>query len=104
LKLALILTLLLTLGGLAAFALAMTRHHRQLLGRPPTPRAARLLRLLGWALVIAAPLPWMAVHGAWMALVAWIFCGVPVVGLAVVLVCTYAPKLVRPDSESAAPR
>lgn len=101
---ALLLTLLLTLGGLVLFALAMTRHHRKLLGRPPTPGAARRLRILGWVLVIAAPLPWMAAHGAWMGFVAWIFCGVPVVGLAVVAVCTWARPLPAPDSESAAPR
>ncbi len=99
-----LLTLLLTLGGLVLFALAMTRHHRKLFGRPPSQSLARGLRLLGWLLVIGAPLPWMAVHGAWMAFVAWVFCGLPVVGLAVVLFCTFARPLARPDSESAAPR
>lgn len=101
---ALVLTLLLTLGALVAFALAMTRHHRQLFGRPPSARTALVFRILGWALAILAPLPWMAAHGAWMAFVAWIFCGVPVVGLGVVLICTFARAPARPDSESAAPR
>jgi hypothetical protein len=102
--LALVLTLLLTLGALALFALAMARHHRRLFGRPPSARLARGLRALGWTILIAAPLPWMAVHGAWIALVAWIFCGVPVVGLAVVAICSFAPPASATDSESAAPR
>jgi hypothetical protein len=100
----LIATLALTLGALLAFALAMSRHHRRLFGRPPEARTVQALRILGWLLLAASPLPWMGEHGAWLAFVAWIFCGLPVVGLAVVLVCSFLPPLGGSDSESSAPR
>lgn len=93
---ALVLTLLLTLGALLLFALAMARHHRQLLGRPPSPRFVLGARVLGWILLALAPLPWMATHGALIAFVAWAFCGLPVAGLAVVAVCSFV-RPARPD-------
>lgn len=100
----LLATLTLTLASLMAFALAMTRHHRQLLGRPPSARTAMAWRLAGWALLALSPFPWMGEHGAWLAFVAWIFCGLPVVGLAVSAVCSFLPGIKSRGAESSAAR
>ena len=92
----LVASLLISLAALALFALAMPRHHRELTGRAPPPRTILLARIAGWVLLVLAPVPWMAAHGAWMAFVAWIFCVLPVAGLAVVAITTWLPGRVRP--------
>jgi hypothetical protein len=99
---ALVLTLLITLAALASFALAMARHHRHVFGAPPSPGRRLVLRTLGWILLVAAPLPWMGSHGWLVALVAWLFCGVPVVGLAVVAFTAFTPE--RAGLDSSRPR
>lgn len=75
---------LLTAAALACFALAMAKHHRQVFGRAPSPSRVRRLRIVGAVLLVVAPAPWIAQQGPTMALVAWLFCGTPLAGLAVV--------------------
>jgi hypothetical protein len=89
------LSMLLSVAALVLFALAMTRHHRQLFGRPPSARGALAYRALGCLLILAAPLPWVAQTGPTMALVTWLFCGLPLAGVAVVATFTALAALRR---------
>ena len=82
------LSMLISLVALTLFALATTRHHRQIFGRAPSARIALVYRALGTLLIVAAPLPWMAEAGAAMALVTWLFCGLPLAGVVVVAMFT----------------
>jgi len=47
-------TLLISLAGFAALALAMDRHQEDLFGRELSPRVTRLLRIVGWAGLLLA--------------------------------------------------
>jgi len=66
---------LLSLSAWLALALAMQRHQRDVLGRTLPPPRARLLRRIGWLLLIASVLPlvrhWDALTGVsvWGALI-----------------------------------
>ncbi|MFV3129093.1 DUF3325 domain-containing protein [Niveispirillum sp. KHB5.9] len=65
---------LLALAGFASLALAMAEHHHWLVGRDPSKRGSRSLRLLGGALLA---LSWAAAAASWgpaLGSVAW--CGV----------------------------
>lgn len=83
-----LVSLVLTFLALGLFAVAMARHQRYALGRVLSSRTVRLLRVAAWLLLAAAPLPWMAERGALMSLVTWLFCGLPVMGLAVAAALT----------------
>jgi len=76
-------------AALALFALAMDRHHRQAFGRPPSRRTAVALRAFGVLLLLLAPLPWLASQEADIALVTWLFCALPLAGLAAVGLFTW---------------
>ncbi len=82
------LSCLLTFASLVLFALAMRRHHRQAFGRDPAPRAVLAYRLAATVLIVLAPAPWMLERGPYMGFVTWMFCGVPLVGLAAVALFT----------------
>ena len=84
-------SMLLSVVALALFALAMARHHRQLFGHPPSARAAVAYRAAGSILIVAAPLAWMIQVGPTMALVTWLFCGLPLAGVIVVAAFTALP-------------
>lgn len=85
------LALLLSVAGFAALALSMPRHHRDLFGRPPSPRRARALFIAGWVQLIAALMPCIAASGWTIGLTVW-FGTLSVAGFAVALVMTLAAR------------
>jgi hypothetical protein len=87
---------LITLAGLVLYALTKARHQRQVFGRPAEGGRAALLRILAAVVVALGPTPWVAAQGAPMALVTWLFCAVPLVGLAVAGVFTWLDERRRP--------
>jgi hypothetical protein len=93
-------SMLLSVAAVALFALAMARHHRQLFGHAPSTGVARACRLLGTLLIAAAPLPWIAQTGPAMALVTWLFCGLPLAALVVVAAFTAFGVASRPEGRS----
>lgn len=82
------LSILLSVAALALFALAMTRHHRQAFGRRPTPGAKRAYSVAGAVTIALSPVPWIVQTSPAMALVTWLFCGVPLAALVVVAAFT----------------
>jgi hypothetical protein len=86
-----LLTLYLSYAALAALALAMDRHHRQVFGAAPSPGRAAGLRVAGALLLVLAPVPWTAEAGA-MGFVAWLFCALPCAGVALVLLLAWRPR------------
>jgi len=85
------LSMLLSLAALALFALATGRHYRQVFGRLPTARQKLAYRVLASLLLVAAPLPWIAETRPAIALVTWLFCGLPLAGVIVVAMFTALP-------------
>lgn len=77
------LSLLLSFTGLLALGAGLDRHQRHLFGRQLPGWSVKALRLAAAACLILAPVPWALERGAAMALVTWLFCGLPVVGLVV---------------------
>jgi hypothetical protein len=87
-----LLALLLCYGGFAALCLSMDRHHVDLLGRKPSARRRRNMRLGGW-LLLALSL-WAAVSATdWgLGLVEW-FAVLMSSALLLVLLLPYRPRL-----------
>jgi hypothetical protein len=87
-----LLALLFCYGGFAALCLSMDRHHVDLLGRKPSARRRRNMRLGGW-LLLALSL-WAAVSAAgWgLGLVEW-FAVLMSSALLLVLLLPYRPRL-----------
>lgn len=67
----LLLALLGVVAGMAALALGMERHHRQVFGRAPGAGRRLLLRGGGWLLLALALLPCALGWGATMGIVLW---------------------------------
>jgi hypothetical protein len=63
--------LVLCFAGMAAFSLAIDRHHRQVYGADTPARKRHLLRLAGTALLALAILPCVLLWGAGAGVVAW---------------------------------
>lgn len=88
-----LLPLLLCYGGLTALCLSMDRHHRDLLGRPPSPRLRQLLQVVGWSLLALSLWAAVAAAGWGLGVVEW--CAVLMLsGLWLVLLLPYRPRLV----------
>jgi len=85
-------TLILSLAGFSALALSMTKHHRDLIGRP-LPKARKLvLSVAGSALLAASLIPAIIGQGISIGLVLWL--GVATIAaLAVAMGLTYGPRL-----------
>ncbi|MDQ2106460.1 DUF3325 domain-containing protein [Azospirillum isscasi] len=78
-------------AGFLALALAMDRHHEQILARRPSARASRLLGWVGWA-VLALSLPPAIVAWGWaIGLPAWLGL-LTVAAAALALLLPYAPR------------
>ncbi|SDB74044.1 DUF3325 domain-containing protein [Belnapia rosea] len=88
-----LLALALPYAGFTALCLAMERHHEQVLGRRRiAPGLRRLLRLAGWLLLLASPLPCLALAGWGGGSVLW--CGMlTAAALLLTLSLPYAPRL-----------
>ncbi|WP_085695171.1 MULTISPECIES: DUF3325 domain-containing protein [unclassified Pseudomonas] len=85
-------TFLLCYGGFTALCLSMARHHDDLLGRKPSLRRRRGLKLAGWGLLGLSL--WSAVAGkGWgFGLVDW-FAVLMASALALVFLLPYRPRL-----------
>ncbi|MFC3226732.1 DUF3325 domain-containing protein [Marinibaculum pumilum] len=82
-----VLALLLALLGFALLALAMHKHHRDILGRPLPPRRALGLRTAGWSLLALAFATSIAGAGWAIGPVLW-FALITVAALAVAMMVT----------------
>lgn len=79
--------------GLTLLALTMERHHEQVFGDRPALVRPAFLALAGWLLLILATLPPIAEYGASIGLAIWVG-ELTVAALAVLLLHTYAPRLI----------
>lgn len=68
---ALAASMLLSLAAWLALALAMERHQRDVLGRAIAGAHARWLRVAGWMLLAASPVPMILYWGALTGLSLW---------------------------------
>ena len=82
-----ITALLLSLLGFAALALAMHKHHRDILGRPIPPVRRHGLRLTGWGLLALAFAACIAGKGWATGPVLW-FAQLTVAALAIAMLLT----------------
>lgn len=90
-----LLALALAWAGFAALALAMDRHHRQVLHGLPPPRQRLLLRAAG-ALGLAGSLLACVAHAGWSTgAVLWLGL-LPVAAVPVALALVYAPSVLAP--------
>lgn len=83
--------LLITYAGLAALALAMTRHHRATFGRDASPRARLAWRAGGWALLALSLAASLRLHGAVIGAVAWLG-EIAAAGLGLTLLLSFTPR------------
>ncbi|RVT97804.1 DUF3325 domain-containing protein [Rhodovarius crocodyli] len=87
-----LLALGLAYPGFLLLALAMERHHRDLLGGVPLPPRRRLYTASGWLLLGLSLLPCAALWGWTFGVVAWL--GVlAVAATTVAMLSTYHPRL-----------
>lgn len=87
-----LLALLLCYVGFTALCLSMPRHHDELLGRKPSSRRARNLKLAGWSLLCLSLWVAVAAKGWGFGLVDW-FAVLMFSALLLVLLMPYRPKL-----------
>lgn len=83
--------LLITYAGLAALALAMTRHHRAAFGRDASPRACLAWGAGGWALLALSLAVSLHFRGAGIGAVAWVG-EISAAGLGLTLLLSFAPR------------
>ncbi|MEO7470065.1 MAG: DUF3325 domain-containing protein [Sphingobium limneticum] len=74
-----------------ALALAMDRHHGQVLNSRPSPRFRRFLRSGGWALIMLSAAPCIAASG-WSIGLTWWLGILTAAAMPVLLLLTYRPK------------
>lgn len=87
-----LLALLMCYVGFVALCLSTDRHHGELLHSKPSPRRRLALRVAGWALLVLAIWPAVAVTGWGQGLVEW--CAVLMLSaLLLVLLLPYRPRL-----------
>jgi|EndMetStandDraft_4_1072995.scaffolds.fasta_scaffold05873_7 hypothetical protein len=84
-------TFLLSLAGLAALALAMKKHHRDLWGQPAPPARTLALRGAGWLLVSASLSVAVISNGVLAGIALWLGM-VTITGLAVAMTLTFAGR------------
>ncbi|MCK8784097.1 DUF3325 domain-containing protein [Roseomonas sp. NAR14] len=86
------LSLALAYAGFTALCLAMERHHEQVFqARRVPPRRRRALRIAGWLLLAASPVPCILAEGWGYGTVLW--CGVLTAAvLPLALLLPYAPR------------
>ncbi len=87
-------TFVLSFLGFAALALAMSKHYRDVFGMAPAPPRKLALRGAGWGLLGASCVPPTQGCGVSIGIVFW-FGTATVSALAVALVLTYRPVLLR---------
>ncbi|RBC00488.1 DUF3325 domain-containing protein [Pseudomonas sp. RSB 5.4] len=87
-----LLALLLCYAGFTALCLSMPRHHDELLGRKPSARRGRGLKLFGWLMLGLSLWATVAANGWGLGLVDW-FAVLMCSALALVLLMPYRPKL-----------
>lgn len=86
---------------MALLALSMARHHEQVFGGRPARFRPAVPAALGWLLLILSTLPPIARHGTSIGLAVWAG-ELTLAALAVLLLHTYAPRLVPPLLAAAA--
>ncbi|HEY8427941.1 MAG TPA: DUF3325 domain-containing protein [Sandaracinaceae bacterium] len=86
------LALTLAYAGFTAVCLAMERHHRQLLGRPPARRTATSLRATGFVLLGLALAACLLTYDGSVGVILWLGL-LTAAGLALVFLLPYAPRL-----------
>ena len=86
-------SLYLTFAGFGQLAFAYAKHHRAAFGQPPSPDRARRLRIAGAVLLGLAPLPWIVESGPAIGLTTWLWYALPCVGVGLVVVMAFAPRL-----------
>jgi hypothetical protein len=87
-----LLALLLCYGAFTALCLSMDRHHFDLLGRKPSARLRRCLKLAGWLLLVLSLWAAVSVTGWGRGLVEW-FAVLMLSALLLVLLMPYRPRL-----------
>ncbi|PWE41603.1 DUF3325 domain-containing protein [Pseudomonas prosekii] len=87
-----LLALLLCYGGFTALCLSMDRHHADLLGRKPTARRRRVMRVGGWLLLTLSLWAGVSANGWGLGLVEW-FAVLMLSALVLVLLLPYRPRL-----------
>ncbi|MYN14848.1 DUF3325 family protein [Pusillimonas sp. TS35] len=89
------MTIALAMSGMAALSLGMARHYGQVFGGVPAWGWARLLKCVGWSLVLGALVPAVSAEGASVGAALWVV-ELTFAALAVTLLHSYAPRLVAP--------
>ncbi|MGF6129428.1 hypothetical protein QF019_004656 [Pseudomonas frederiksbergensis] len=87
-----LLALLLCYGGFAALCLSMDRHHADLLGRKPSAKRRRNMKLGGWLLLALSLWAAVSATGWGRGLVEW-FAVLMLSALMLVLLLPYRPRL-----------
>ncbi|MGE8145621.1 DUF3325 domain-containing protein [Pseudomonas frederiksbergensis] len=87
-----LLALLLCYGGFAALCLSMDRHHADLLGRKPSAKRRRNMKLGGWLLLALSLWAAVSATGWGLGLVEW-FAVLMLSALMLVLLLPYRPRL-----------
>lgn len=87
-----LLALLLCYGGFAALCLSMDRHHADLLGRKPSAKRRRHMKLGGWLLLALSLWAAVSATGWGLGLVEW-FAVLMFSALLLVLLLPYRPRL-----------
>jgi hypothetical protein len=91
----------LTYAGMAALALAIDRHHRQVFGEDAAQRTRNLMRVAGGSLLVLAIPPCVHLWGAGAGTVAWV--GMLTIGaLLSVGMLPYWPRRLAPSAAGAA--
>lgn len=88
-------SLALSFLGFVALALAMDRHHGQVLDGRPDPRFRTLMRVAGTALLGFSAVPCVVAHG-WSIGLTWWLGVLTAAVLPVVLLLTYRPQAIPP--------
>jgi hypothetical protein len=85
------ITLILAIIGFAASSLSMHKHHRDVLGMPPSPLRAKMFLYSGWTVLGLSVLISLREHGWSLGIVVWLGLGT-VAALIVALSLTYGPR------------
>lgn len=94
-------SLLLEFCGFTLLALHMERHREQVFGDRPVAIAPFILAGAGWLLLLLATIPLIRMHGPSIGLAIWAG-ELTLAAVAVVLLNTYAPRLIPPLVTAAA--
>ncbi len=89
-------------ASFVALALLLSRHHRDVLGAMPSLRRLQCLRLAGWSLLAASPIPLFLSAGGAIGLASW-FGAASLSGLMVMVLLAYRPQAVIPAALTSVP-